>query len=257
MKKLEGKISVITGAASGMGKEMALLFLSEGSKVVAADINQDRLNELKSEVAAKGGEVTTVIADISKEEQVDNMIETAVNVYGRIDILVNNAGIMDHFDPIADVDNSMWEKIMKIDLYGNFYSMRSACKLFLQQEGGGVIVNNGSIAGIAGGRAGAAYTAAKHAMVGLTKNTAYMYAKSGIRCNMIAPGSTATNIKETYGDISAVSDLVKDRIFTGMQLNPRQAQAIEVARVALFLASDDSSVVNGAIVTADSGFSAY
>ncbi|MGK7926407.1 MAG: SDR family NAD(P)-dependent oxidoreductase, partial [Spirulina sp.] len=216
MKKLEGKVSIVTGAASGMGKEMALLFLSEGSKVIAADISQARLDELKKEVEANGHEIVTVIADISKEDQIDNMIKTATDAYGRLDVLVNNAGIMDHFDPIAEVDNAMWEKIMKIDLYGNFYAMRSACKLFLEQEGGGTIVNNGSIAGIAGGRAGAAYTAAKHAMVGLTKNTAHMYAKSGIRCNMIAPGSTATNISETYGDVSAVSDLIKDRIFTGM-----------------------------------------
>lgn len=257
MKRLDEKVSIITGAASGMGKEMALLFLSEGAKVVAADINQERLDELQQQVAADGGEVTTVISDISNEEHIDNMIKTAVDTYGRLDVLVNNAGIMDQFQPVADVDNGMWERIMKIDLFGNFYAMRSACRLFLQQEGGGVIVNNGSIAGIAGGRAGAAYTAAKHGMVGLTKNTAHMYAKSGIRCNMIAPGSTATNISETYGDLDAVSDLIKDRVFTGMQLNPRQAQAIEVARIALFLASDDSSVVNGAIVTADSGFSAY
>ena len=181
----------------------------------------------------------------------------AFEAFGTVDVLVNNAGIMDQFDPIAEVDNAMWERIIKINLFGNFYTMRAACQQFLNQDSGGVIVNIGSVAAIAGGRAGAAYTAAKHGMVGLTKNTAHMYANEGIRCNMIAPGSTATNISDTYGDMDAKSDLIKDRIFTGMQLNPRQAQASEVATVALFLASDDSSVVNGAIVSADSGFTSY
>ncbi|WP_428522007.1 SDR family NAD(P)-dependent oxidoreductase [Roseibium sp.] len=256
MGRMDNKVAIITGAASGMGKEMALLFLDEGAKVVAADINQDRLDELEGEVKAKGQEVTTTIANIADKAQVETMVQKAVDTYGRLDVLVNNAGIMDQFQPIGDVEDKGWNLIMDVDLNGNFYGMRSAVQQFLKQ-GGGVIVNNGSIAGIRGGRAGASYTAAKHAMVGMTLNTAHMYAKDNIRCNMIAPGSTATNISETYGDLSAVSDRIKDRVFTGMAINPRQAQAIEIAQVALFLASDESSVVNGSIITADSGFSAY
>ncbi len=256
MGRMQDKVAVITGAASGMGKEMALLFLDEGAKVVAADINQDRLDELTAEVEGKGQEVVTAIANIADQQQVEDMVQKAVDSYGRLDVLVNNAGIMDQFQPVGDVEDKGWNLIMDVDVNGNFYGMRAAVKQF-KKQGGGVIVNNGSIAGIRGGRAGYSYTAAKHAMVGMTLNTAHMYAKEGIRCNMICPGSTATNISETYGDLSAISDQIKDRVFTGMQLNPRQAQAIEVARVALFLASDESSVVNGAIITADTGFSAY
>ncbi|MGI9366975.1 MAG: SDR family NAD(P)-dependent oxidoreductase [Rhizobiaceae bacterium] len=256
MGRLDDKVCIITGAASGMGKEMAILFLDEGAKVVAADINQDRLNELQAEIESKGQTVTTTIANIAKKEEVEAMVQKAVDTHGKLDVLVNNAGVMDQFQPIGDVEDKGWEFIMDVDLNGNFYGMRAAVQQF-EKQGGGVIVNNGSIAGIRGGRAGASYTAAKHAMVGMTLNTAHMYAKEGIRCNMICPGSTATNISETYGDLSAISDRIKDRVFTGMAINPRQAEAIEVARVALFLASDESSVVNGAIITADTGFSAY
>jgi NAD(P)-dependent dehydrogenase (short-subunit alcohol dehydrogenase family) len=255
MSRMLNKTSIITGAASGMGKEMALLFLEEGGNVIAADINQDRLDELTSEAKSKGLEVTTCICDISDEKQIDDTIKLAVDTYGGLDVMVNNAGIMDRFEPVADVTNKMWELIMKVDLYGAFYGMRAAAKVFLSQESGGVIVNNGSIGGIAGGRAGLAYTAAKHAMVGMTKNTAYMYSKSkpGIRCNMIAPGGTATNISESMGDMSDLPDLVK----AGLEMNPRRAHPVEIARLALYLASDESSVINGAIIPADSGWTSY
>ena len=255
MGRLDGKTTIITGAASGMGKEMALLFLDEGANVIAADINQDRLDELAAEVESKGQSVTTTISNIADKEQVEAMVQLAVDTFGRLDVLVNNAGIMDQFQPVSEVEDKGWNLIMDVDLNGNFYGMRAAVKQF-EKQGGGVIVNNGSIGGIRGGRAGAAYTAAKHAMVGLTLSTAHMYAKEGIRCNMICPGSTATNIKETIGDMSDMSERIQDRIFAAQELNPRRAEPIEIAYVALFLASDESSVVNGAIIPADSGWTA-
>ena len=255
MGRMENKVSIITGAASGMGKEMALLFLDEGGKVVAADINQDRLDELKAEVDAKGQEVTTTICNVADQNAVEAMVQLAVDTYGKLDVMVNNAGIMDQFQPVHEVENSGWDLIYKVDVDGPFFGMRAAAKIFVEQ-GHGVIVNNGSIAGIKGGVAGYAYTSAKHAMVGMTKNTAHMFAKMGIRCNMICPGSTATNISETIGDFDAVSDLVKDRIMGAASINPRRAHPREVANLALFLASDESSCVNGAIIPADSGWSA-
>ena len=253
MSRLQGKTSIITGAASGMGKEMALLFLEEGGNVVAADINQERLDELTAEAKSRNFEVTTCICDISDESQIDDTVKLAVDSYGRLDVMVNNAGIMDHFEPVADVTNKMWDLIMKVDLNGAFFGMRAAARQFLKQEGGGVIVNNGSIGGISGGRAGCAYTAAKHAMVGMTKNTAWMHQKDGIRCNMIAPGGTATNISESMGDMSKVPDFV----MAGLQLNPRRAHPVEVARLGLFLASDESSCITGAIIPADSGWTSF
>ncbi len=255
MKKLENKVSVITGAGSGMGKEIALLFAAEGSKVIATDIDQKRLDALKIEIKEKGGEVTTLISNIAKEEDIENMISVAVSTYGTLDILVNNAGIMDHFASVAELENAMWEKVMKVNVDGPFKAMRSALKIFLK-KGNGVIVNIASIGGLNGARAGAAYTASKHAVIGLTKNTGYMYSKSGIRCNAIAPGAVNTNIGDTI-DFSKITPLVNERIMPGMALNPRTGEPSEIAKVALFLASDDSSFVNASVITVDGGWSAY
>jgi len=255
MKKLENKVSVITGAGSGMGKEIALLFAAEGSKVIATDIDQKRLDALKIEIKEKGGEVTTLISNIAKEEDIENMISVAVSTYGTLDILVNNAGIMDHFAPVAELENAMWEKVMKVNVDGPFKAMRSALKIFLK-KGNGVIVNIASIGGLNAARAGAAYTASKHAVIGLTKNTGYMYSKSGIRCNAIAPGAVNTNIGDTI-DFSKITPLVNERIMPGMALNPRTGEPSEIAKVALFLASDDSSFVNASVITVDGGWSAY
>lgn len=255
MKKLENKVSIVTGAGAGMGKAIALLFASEGSKVVATDIDQKRLDNLKNEIIEKGGEVTTIIANMSKEEDIENMIKVATSTYGTLDILVNNAGIMDNFQPVGELENSMMEKVMKVNFEGPFKAMRSAVKIFLA-NGKGNIINVCSIGGIKGGVAGAAYTSSKHALVGLTKSTGYMYSKSGIRCNGIAPGAVNTSIIETI-DMSKITPLVNDRIMAGMALNPRIGEPIEIANAALFLASDDSSFVNAQILVVDGGWSSY
>lgn len=255
MKKLENKVSLITGAGSGMGRAMAVLFASEGSKVVAADIHSGRLDELKKEVETAGGSITCVKADMSSEADIENLVATAVNTYGTLDILINNAGIMDHFAPVAELDNAMWEKVMAVNTEGPFKAMRAAVKIFLA-KGSGNIINIASIGGLHAGRAGAAYTASKHALIGLSQHTGYIYAKSGIRCNVIAPGAVATNIAETI-DFSKITPLVNDRIMSGMPLNPRTGEPSEIAKAALFLACDDSSFVNAEVLVVDGGWTAY
>jgi NAD(P)-dependent dehydrogenase (short-subunit alcohol dehydrogenase family) len=162
---------------------------------------------------------------------------------------------MDNFQPVSELDNNTWEKVMKINVEGPFKSMRSAIKIFLT-KGKGNIINICSIGGLKGGVAGAAYTASKHALVGLTKNTGYMYSKSGIRCNGIAPGAVNTSIVETI-DMTKITPLVNDRIMTGMALNPRTGESSEIANAALFLGSDESSFINAQILVADGGWSAY
>jgi NAD(P)-dependent dehydrogenase (short-subunit alcohol dehydrogenase family) len=255
MKKLANKVSIVTGAGAGMGKAIALLFATEGSKVVAADIVPSRLEELKKEIQATGGEVTTFVANMAKEEDVEAMIKTAIDAYGTLDILVNNAGIMDHFQPVGEVDNDMWKKVMAINVMGPMQAMRSAVKVFLA-KGSGVIINVSSLGGINGARAGAAYTTSKHALIGLTKNTGYMYSKSGIRCNAIAPGAVKTSIGETI-DNNKITPLVQERIMSGMVLNPRLGEPEEIAKAALFLASEDSSFINGEVLVVDGGWNAY
>ncbi|HEU0109991.1 MAG TPA: glucose 1-dehydrogenase [Flavisolibacter sp.] len=255
MKKLENKISIVTGAGSGIGKAIAKLFASENSRVIAADINEARLAELEKEISQAGGQITTVVANMAIEEDIEKMIQLAVTNYGSLDILVNNAGIMDHFAPVAEVDNAMWEKVMKINLEGPFKAMRSALKIFLA-KGSGVIINIASIGGLKGGVAGAVYTTSKYGLIGLTKNTGYMYSKSGIRCNAIAPGAVQTNIGDTI-DMTKITPLIEDRIMAGMVLNPRTGDPSEIAKAALFLASEDASFVNGEVLVVDGGWTAY
>jgi NAD(P)-dependent dehydrogenase (short-subunit alcohol dehydrogenase family) len=133
--------------------------------------------------------------------------------------------------------------------------MQRTIKLFLNKKSGNII-NIASIGGLFGGRAGAAYTASKFALVGLTKNTGYLYAKKGIRCNAIAPGAVETHISETI-DYSKLTEEIKDRIMPGLVLNPRNGKPIEIAKIALFLASEDSSFINGSVLVADEGWTAY
>jgi NAD(P)-dependent dehydrogenase (short-subunit alcohol dehydrogenase family) len=162
---------------------------------------------------------------------------------------------MDNFQPVGEVDNETWDRVMKVNVDGPYKAMRGAIKIFME-NGSGNIINIASIGGLKGGVAGAAYTTSKHALIGLTKNTGHMYAKSGIRCNAIAPGAVATSIGETI-DMTKITPMVQDRIMTGMALNPRIGEPNEIATAALFLASDDASFINGAVLVVDGGWSSY
>ena len=255
MSKLNGKVAVITGAASGMGKAIALLFASEGSRIIASDINEERLEELCREAMEFEAEIFTIVSDITKQEEIDFVIDTAVKEYGTLDILVNSAGVMDNFEGAESVTDQVYESVMKINAEGSFKTIRKALSVFLPKESG-TIINIASLAGINGARGGVAYTMSKHAVIGLTKSTGYLYAKKGIRCNAIAPGGVESNISESI-DQSKVPALAKETIIPGMAINPRMGKASEIAKIALFLASEESSFINGEIIAADSGWNAY
>lgn len=252
---LENKIAIVTGAASGIGKEITKLFLSENCKVIAADNHYENLKILQKELNQDYLDIAIIEIDVSNEIDILKMIQFAKDTYGRIDVLVNNAGIMDNFESIADVDNETWEKVMKINLDGPFKIIRAVIKDFILQQKGNII-NVSSIGGLNGGRSGVAYTASKHALIGLTKNTGFLYSKQGIQCNCIAPGAVETSISSTI-DQTKISELVKERIFSGMVLNPRVAKPNEIAQIALFLASEKSSFINGTVIIADAGWTAY
>lgn len=255
MKTLENKVAIITGAGAGLGKAIAILFAQAGAKVVAADINEKTLGEVSFALTELEGTFTTVLADMANAADIEKLVQTAVTTYGTVDILVNNAGVMDNFALTADVTDQVWDRVMRINVDGPFKAMRAVLQIMLAKKSG-VIINIASIGGLQGARAGAAYTASKHALIGLTKNTGYVYANSGIRCNAIAPGAMDTTIGATI-DMHTISPLVTERILPGMALNPRTADPLEVARLAVFLASDDASFINGAVVVADGGWTAY
>jgi len=252
MNLLIQKVALVTGAGSGIGKAIAELFAEQGAKVVLTDIHQSNIEAVTSEITAKGGTACCIAADIASNADVRLVMQYALNAYQTLDILINNAGVMDNFTPVAEVSDELWEKVIGTNLNGPFFTCREAIPLFLE-KGFGTIINIASIGGLFGGRAGAAYTASKHALVGLTKNIGYQYAEKNIRCNAIAPGGVNTNI--VYG--MEPSPFGFERMSAGTGNAPPPANPEAIAELALFLASEKSGFINGAVLTADGGWTAY
>lgn len=250
--RFEGKSVVVTGASSGMGRAIALDFAKEGATVIAVARRKERLDELAVEADSMNGKILAFPGDISSQEVNEKMIDFAVETCGKLDILVNNAGIMDEFKPIGEVSNDLWERIMKVNLEGPMYAMRKAVEVMCKQEGGGNIVNVASIGGVCGCRAGAAYTASKHALVGLTENTAYMYVNNKIRCNVICPGGVETEVMNSQTDISQMG---MGRVMAGLDKAIASGVPADISSAVLFVASDDAKFVNGASIVVDGGVS--
>jgi NAD(P)-dependent dehydrogenase (short-subunit alcohol dehydrogenase family) len=252
--RLEGKVAVITGAGSGMGRAMANLFAAEGAKVVAAEWNQATLDEVVAEVTAAGGEITGVQGDVSKPETAGEIMSKAVEAYGTVDVLCNNAGIMDNFAGAANFSDELLPRVFGVNVYGPLYLTREALKIMLP-KGSGSIVNTASVAGEHGGAAGVVYTMSKHACVGLTRNTAWYYTKAGIRCNSIIAGGVETNIMASV-DPSKIDGAGAQQAGIYGGIIPAMLKATDIANLALFLASDESKMINGANIPADAGWSA-
>jgi len=250
--RLAGKVAVITGAGSGMGRAMANLFTAEGAKVIAADWHAGALEEVVAEVRAAGGEITGVQCNVAKREDCEHVIEAAVATYGGLDILCNNAGVMDQFQGVAELDDEVWDRVMSINLDGPMYLTRKAVPIMIAR-GGGSIVNTASAAAMGGGAAGAAYTVSKHGLVGLTRSTSWRYALDGISCNAMACGAVETNIQQSI-DSSHIDAAGAARYQQYQALIPAFLKPLDIAELALFLASDDARNINGAIVPIDGGW---
>ena len=252
--QLDGKVTVITGAASGIGRAIAEVFAREGARVVAGDVNASRMAEVGSALATEGRPIRTVVGDIGARADAEALVQTALDEHGRVDILVNNAGIMDYMAGVGEVTDDVWQHVMRVNVDGPMYTSRLAARAMLAQ-GHGVIVNVASIASLTGGAAGAAYTTSKHALLGLTRSTAWMYAMRGIRCNAICPGATRTNIAESM-PADRLDPTGAARAGQFATLIPAWLESTDIAALALFLAGDAARFINGAVITADGGWMA-
>jgi len=250
--KLQNKSVVVTGASSGMGKAIVELFAQEGANIIAVARRRERLEALAESLKDAPGKVIPYVGDVSKEETNAGAIDTAIKEFGKFDILINNAGIMDDMSPIGDFTNEKLEQVMSVNLYGPMYAMRKAVQVFLGQGNGGNIVNVASV-GAFKSVAGAVYCASKAAMVSLTRNTAFMYMKDGIRVNAIAPGGIASEIAHSMGNVNPNG---YGRIQSILAAAPAPGSTEEIARAALFLASDDSSYINGDVMVVAGGWAA-
>ncbi|BAP85892.1 3-ketoacyl-ACP reductase [Paucilactobacillus hokkaidonensis JCM 18461] len=250
---LTDKVAIVTGGASGMGLATAELFALEGAKVVVADLNLDGAKKVADTITTNGGTALAIKVDVSSQTDIDNLFKTTLTSFDHLDILINNAGIMDNMAGVADVSDKIWQRVFSINVDSVMMASRAALNLFLPQKSG-TIVNIASVGGLRGGVAGAAYTAAKHAVVGLTQNTAYMYNQNGIRCNAIAPGGIATNIAKSMTDLNQTG---MQRTQAGAAIMPPTGKAEDIANAALYLSSDQSSYVNGVTLTVDGGWSTY
>jgi len=236
------KVCVITGAGSGIGRSIARRFKAEGGTLVLVDIDGPRLAKVADELEAEAVEM-----DVTDPDQVAALFDRP-----RVDVLCNNAGVLDKLTPLAEVDDAMWRKVMSVNVDAPFMACRAVLPKMMEQ-GGGAIVNTCSAASLSGGRAGAAYTASKHALLGITRSIAWYYGPAGVRCNAMAPGAIQTKMQ--MRDIPHTGGM--ERYAAYFQTIPPHGKAMDVAEVALFLASDASRYVNGAVVPVDGGWNAF
>jgi NAD(P)-dependent dehydrogenase (short-subunit alcohol dehydrogenase family) len=245
--RLENKAAIITGAGSGIGQAIALIFSEEGAKVVVADLNEERGEETVNQIKEKGGEAIFVKTDVSNSEDINKMVETCLNNFSQVDILVNNAGIHKSL-PLTETSEEDWDKILKINLKGVFLGSKRVIPEMLKQ-GKGKIINTASIAGLVGFEKSSAYCAAKGGVISLTKEMALEYASKKININCVAPGVIKTSMtKEMLNNSEVKENLSKSTPY------PRLGEPEDIAYAALYLASDESDFVTGETLVVDGGW---
>lgn len=248
LKTLDGKVALVTGASSGIGRASALELARRGAKVIASARNADALERLVAEIRHGGFEATAVRADINDEQDVIHIIDQTVATYGRIDVAFNNAGTEGAFSPFIDQTNETYDTIFNANVRGVFWSMKHEAKAMLAQ-GSGTIINNASMGGVIGFANAGLYIASKHAVLGLTKTASIEWFRQGVRVNAICPGLIDTPFQDRVWP----SRQAKDE-FGAASVAGRMGSAEEMARVVAFLASDDSTFVSGHGLLADAGY---
>lgn len=250
MDKLAGRVSIVTGAASGIGRATATLFADEGASLVIADWDETGGEQLMTELRGRGVAAIFRKTDVSKPKDVQAVVRAAVESYGRLDVIFNNAGVEGEMNkPTADCTLDNWHRVMEINLTGVFLGMKYAIPEMLK-NGGGSIINNGSVAGLVGFPGIPAYCVAKGGVIQLTRCAAMEYAARGIRVNVICPGVIWTPMVEraTRGSAEA------EEAYRALEPAGRFGTPEEVAKMALFLACDDSTFCTGAPFIIDGGF---
>jgi NAD(P)-dependent dehydrogenase (short-subunit alcohol dehydrogenase family) len=247
----DGSVVVISGASSGIGKAIALKMAAEGAVVIGCARTKSRLDEVGDEIRALGQTATMVAADVSNGQEVSDLADYIVREHGRVDALVNAAGVSDYFVPLHELTDTQWHRVLDINVTGVMLMSRAMLPAMRAQESG-VIVNVSSVAGFRGGMTGFAYTASKHAVIGMTRSLAWAYRGEGIRCNALCPGAVDTG----FGADSESSEWGYQRLKPVHRLAGGLVDAERIAETASWLASPESSALNGSVVTADAGWSA-
>lgn len=251
MRRLEGKVAIVTGANSGVGAAISRLFAAEGASVVMAARRKEALDEVANQINQAGGRTLAVPCDISKPEDPDRLVQAAIDAFGKVDVLVNNAGILESgLKPVDRFCDDDLDRIIETNQKGTMRCMRAATR---HMVAGASIVNIASVAGEKG-CGGAVYVSTKAAVIGVTKHTALRFQATGIRCNAICPGNTQTNIGV---GMRQPSERGMAKATTGYAGATRSGTPEEISAAALFLASDQAGFINGETLTIDGGWSAY
>ena len=245
MKRLKDKIAIITGAGMGLGESIAILFASEGAKVIIADINKNAGEETVARIKEFGGEAIFVLADVQKEIDAEMITHVATEQFGRLDILVNNVGVQVN-KPVSEPTEKAWDYVLNTNLKSMFFCSKYAIPQMVN-TGGGNIICVSSLSGLVGNSKQASYNVSKHGVIGLTRCMAIDHASDNIRVNAICPGSMNTPLTQSIPQ-------EKLEPYYNLNVQKRFAKPIEVARAVLFLASDEASFVTGSVMVADAGY---
>ena len=251
--RYKDKIVLITGSGSGIGKAAAIAFSKEGGTLIVSDINEKNGLETVSEIKSNGREASFFKADVSDHNMVENLMKFIVDKHGRLDVAINNAGVGGDFAKITDLTIESWNKTMSVNSSGVFYCVKNQIPIMLKQ-GGGAILNTSSIAGIRGLPNATAYSASKHAVVGITKTVAMEYAKNNIRVNAICPVFTVTAMFNPEA-MDEIKEGISERLKANIPMK-RFANVMEQVNTMLWLCSDEASFITGQAISVDGGITA-